>query len=85
MAEIDAMVETDDVLVILVGCPNNYKVKHKNYFIHIMYLLVVLITGHIDVGTSPDDILQFTQAVEPSSKLYDPCGQGVHGIYPVLE
>ena len=50
-----------------------------------MYLLVVLITGHIDVGTLPDDILQFTQAVEPSAKLYDPCGQGVHGIYPVLE
>ena len=52
-----------------------------------IYLLVVLITGpgHIDIGTFEDDILQFMQAVEPSVKLYVPCGQGVHGIYPVLE
>ena len=45
----------------------------------------MLMTGHIDVGTSVDDTLQFTQPVEPSAKLYVPCGQGVHGIYPVLE
>ena len=25
------------------------------------------------------------QAVEPSAKLYVPCGQRLHGIYPVLE
>ena len=45
----------------------------------------MLMTGHIDVGTSIDATLQFTQTVEPSAKLYVPCGQGVHGIYPVLE
>ena len=52
-----------------------------------IYLLVVLITGpgHIDIGIFEDDILQFMQAVEPSAELYVPCGQGVHGIYPVLE
>ena len=53
--------------------------------IFVLYLLVVLVTRHIDVGTSVDDILQFMQVVEPSAKLYVPCGQGVHGIYPVLE
>ena len=52
-----------------------------------VYLLVVLMTepGHNDVGTFGDDILQSVQAIEPSVKLYVPCGQGVHGIYPVLE
>ena len=49
--------------------------------VYIIYLPVDL-KEHIDVGV---DILQFTQAVEPLAKLYDPCGQGVHGIYPVLE
>jgi len=49
-----------------------------------VYLLVVT-AGHIDVGTSDDDVLQFKQAVEPFTKVYDPCGQGVHGSYPVLE
>ena len=53
-------------------------------WLHI-YLLVVLTTGHTDVGTFVDDILQSIQAVEPLAKVYDPCGQGVHGSYPVLE
>ena len=52
-----------------------------------LYLLIVfrIFSGHIDVGTLVDAILQFMQTVEPSAKLYVPCGQGIHGIYPVLE
>lgn len=50
-----------------------------------MCLLVVLTNGHIDAGTCVDDMLQFMQAVEPLTKVYDPCGQGLHGSYPVLE
>ena len=53
--------------------------------IWLMYLLVVLTTGHIDVGTFADDTLQSMQAVEPLIKVYEPCGQGLHGSYPVLE
>ena len=51
----------------------------------IVNLLAVLIIGHIDVGTSMDDILQLMQTVEPLTKENDPCGQGLHGSYPVLE
>ena len=47
--------------------------------------MLITVPGHIDVGTFVDDMVQFMQAVEPSVKLYVPCGQGVHGIYPVLE
>ena len=78
--EIDDVV--DDVIVIIVSCPNNYII---NCVVYIVYLLVVLTTGHIDVGTSVDAILQSMLAVEPLVKAYDPCGQGVHGLYPVLE
>ena len=46
---------------------------------------MVLRTGHIDTGTFVDDTLQFMQAVELLTKVYDPCGQGLHGSYPVLE
>ena len=46
---------------------------------------MVLIGGHIDVGTSGDDILQSMQAVEPLAKVYDPSGQRVHGSRPVPE
>ena len=48
-------------------------------------LVVVLIAGHMDVGTFTDDTLQSKQAVEPLAKVYDPCGQGLHGSRPVLE
>ena len=41
--------------------------------------------GHIDMGTSVDDILQSMQALEPLAKVYVPCGQGVHGSTPALE
>ena len=54
--------------------------------VYTLYLLVVvLIAGHIDVGTFVDDTLQSMQAVEPLAKVYDPCGQGLHGSRPVLE
>ena len=48
-------------------------------------LTAVLTIGHIDVGTSVDDVLQLLQVVEPLAKAYDPSGQGVHGSNPVLE
>ena len=49
------------------------------------YLLVELITGHSDVGTLLENILQFIQVVEPLIRVYDPCGQILHGSYPVEE
>ena len=54
--------------------------------VYTLYLLVVvLIAGQMDIGTFVDDTLQSMQAVEPLSKVYDPCGQGLHGSCPVLE
>ena len=50
-----------------------------------MYSLVVLAIGHIDVGTSVDDVLQLVQVVEPLANAYEPSGQGVHGSNPELE
>ena len=45
----------------------------------------MLTIGHIDVGTSSDDISQLVQVVEPLANAYEPSGQGVHGSNPVLE
>ena len=42
-------------------------------------------TGHIELGTLVDVTLQLMHVVEALLKVYDPCGQGVHGSYPVLE
>ena len=78
--------EIDDVMVkVGMTSPKVHISYHWYWYVINIYLLVVLRFGHTEAGTLVDVILQLMHTVEALLKVYDPCGQGVHGSYPVLE